>query len=183
MKQRAVRGVLLIMAVVAAGSRLSAQEEMKSPLLSPAWIVLQAVPGVSWTVLPAETHTALEWEVMPLIYSFGMNKNVSPWHVLFATPPERFAGSIELLCSAQFYPAALGDSHWGFSGQLLAHIPLIERGEYLGLNFGAARYAISGTSTTCVVCGAWTLFGFLHYNLKRSIDRDLWMHSIEFRFF
>jgi hypothetical protein len=183
MKLSAALCIIFVIAAVSAGPYANAQEEMKSPILNPAWIILQTIPGVSWTVLPAETHTALEWEFMPLLYSFGMNKNISPWHVLFATPPERFTGSIELLCSAQFYPSVIGNSHWGFSGQVLSHVPLVERGEYLGLNFGAARYFIASTPTNCVVCGAWTLFGFLHYNLKRSIDRDLWMHSIEFRFF
>ncbi len=183
MKRTVLSLVVLAIAAVIISPYVHAQDETTSRILNPAWLLLQAVPGVSWTVLPAETRTALEWEVMPLIYSFGMNKNVSPWHAIFATPPERFAGSIELLCTAQFYPAVLGNSHWGFSGQMLGHVPLIERGEYLGLNFGAARYSLAGTPTTCVVCGAWTLFGFLHYDLKRSIDRDLWMHSIEFRFF
>jgi hypothetical protein len=65
----------------------------------------------------------------------------------------------------------------------MAHLPLIEKGEYLGLNLGVARYNIGGISSNYIAGGFSTLFGFLHYNIKYSPSDEIWMHSIEFRFF
>jgi hypothetical protein len=150
---------------------------------SGSWFVLQAVPSYSWTSFPHETHFSFEWEATPLLYSFGMNKRVPRWHFFQVTQPERFAGSLEINISTQIYTKKISTSYWGFSGQFLTHFPLIEYGEYLGLNAGIARYTISGSSSTYLIGGFSTLFGFLHYTIKYSPADQIWMNSLEFRFF
>jgi hypothetical protein len=161
-----------------------ASQELKNRNgISKSWLIMQAVPSLSWTSFPMKTHFALEWEATPILYSFGMNRLDPRWHFFFASQPERFAGSIEFNVSAQLYMSKVGTSHWGFSGQLLAHLPLVERGEHLGLNLGAARYIIAGISSNYIIGGFSTLFSFLHYNIKYSPVDKIWMHSIEFRFF
>jgi hypothetical protein len=159
------------------------QEQGSRNSVSSTWLILQAIPSMTWTSLPAQTNFAFEWEATPVIYSFGMNKLDLPWHFLKVTQPERFAGSIEFNISTQLYTSKIGSSHWGFSGQLMIHLPLVERGEYVGLNLGIARYTIAGMSSTYLIGGISTLFGFLHYNIKYSPAEIIWMHSIEFRFF
>ena len=144
---------------------------------------MQAVPGVSWTCLPASTHFCFEWEATPVLYSWGMTKLDPPVHFFFVSPPERFSGSLEFNMTAQYYTSAIGTSHWGFSGQLLTHWPLVEKGEYLGLNLGVARYTIAGLPSNYLITGVSTLFGFIHYNIKYNPADAIWMHSIEFRFF
>jgi hypothetical protein len=162
---------------------MAAQEYEQRSGVSNSWLIMQAVPGVSWTCFPAQTHFAFEWEATPVLYSLGMTKLDPPLHFFFVTQPERFAGSVEFNISTQLYTSQVGASHWGFSGQLLAHLPLVEHGEYVGLNLGVARYNIAGTSSNYIVGGFSTLFGFLHYNVKLSPADKIWMHSIEFRFF
>ena len=151
--------------------------------VSDLWLLMQAVPSVSWTCFPAHTRFAFEWEATPVLYSWGMTKLDPPFHFFFVNQPERFAGSVELNVSTQLYTSRIGTSHWGFSGQMLAHVPLMEHGEYLGFNTGIARYNIAGLSSNYIVGGFSTLFGFLHYNIKYSPAGEIWMHSIEFRFF
>jgi hypothetical protein len=112
-----------------------------------------------------------------------MTKLDPPFHCFFVTQPERFTGSVEFNITTQLYTSKIGASHWGFSGQLLVHLPLIEHGEYAGMNLGAARYNIAGISSNYIVGGFSTLFGFLHYNIKYSPADKIWMHSIELRFF
>ena len=163
--------------------RAAAQNYEQHSGISTSWLIMQAVPGVSWTRFPAQTRFSFEWETTPVLYSWGMTKLDPPLHFFFVTQPERFAGSIELNISTQLYTYTVGTSHWGFSGQLLAHLPLVERGEYVGLNLGIARYTIAGASSNYLVGGISTLFGFLHYNIKYSPADEIWMHSIEFRFF
>jgi hypothetical protein len=112
-----------------------------------------------------------------------MNKHDPLWHFFQVTQPERFAGSIEFIVSTQLYTSKVGTSHWGFSGQCLAHLPLVEYGEYIGLNLGVARYTIAGMSSNYIIGGFSTFFGFLHYNIKFSPSEKIWMNTIEFRFF
>ena len=163
--------------------KTTAQEHEQRSGISNSWLLMQAVPSVSWTCFPAQTHFSFEWEATPVLYSWGMTKLDPPLHFFFVTQPERFAGSIEFNISAQLFTRQVGANHWGFSGQLMAHLPLVEYGEYLGLNLGVARYTNAALSTNYVVGGFSTLFGFLHYNIKYSPADEIWMHSIEFRFF
>jgi hypothetical protein len=151
--------------------------------LSTTWAILQTVPSLTWVAFPGQTHFAFEWEATPVLYSFGMNKLDPPLHFFLVNQPERFAGSLELNVSAQLYTNKIGTHRWGFSGQLLAHLPLVQKGEYLGLNAGVARYAITGAPSNYLVAGFSTLFGFVHFNVKYSPGSDIWMDSIEFRFF
>jgi hypothetical protein len=161
----------------------TAQEHEQRSGISNSWLLMQAVPSVSWTSFPEQTRFAFEWEATPVLYSWGMTKLVRPLHFFFVTQPERFAGSVEFNISTQLYTSPVGISHWGFSGQLLAHVPLVEYGEYGGMNLGVARYNIAGISSNYIIGGFSTLFGFLHYNIKYSPADKIWMHSIEFRFF
>ena len=181
---RLVVRFLVFSSLMLAGSTASiAQDSTQSSSGATAWLILQAIPSLSWTTTPAETNFAFEWEVAPVLYSWGMTRLVSPWHFFFVNQPERFAGSLELVVSGQAYVSRIAGGHTGLSGQLLSHFPLIEKGEYLGLNLGAARYRFGGTYSTFGVAGISTLFGFLHYNIKYSPADRIWMNSIEFRFF
>ena len=162
---------------------VASQEKESRNGISWSWATLQAVPSLSWTSFPTKTQFSLEWEITPVLYSFGMNKLDPRWHLFFVTQPERFAGSIEFNISTQLYPYKVRTGYWGFSGQLLAHLPLVERGEHLGLNLGAAHYIIDGSASNYFIVGFSTLFGFLHYNVKYSPAESIWMHSIEFRLF
>jgi hypothetical protein len=178
------RFILLIGIIVLLSlPKAAAQDHEKAGGISQSWLIMQTVPSVTWTCFPAQTHFAFEWEATPVLYSWGMTKLDPPFHFFFVTQPERFAGSVEFTITTQLYTSKIGTSHWGFSGQLLAHLPVVEYGEYAGLNFGVARYNIAGISSSYVVGGFSTLFGFLHYNIKYSPADKIWMHSIEFRFF
>jgi hypothetical protein len=166
------------------GNQSAISQEQTHPIsVSGAWLLMQAIPTLTWASLPSQTNFAFEWEATPVIYSFGMNKLDPPWHFLKVTQPERFAGSIEFNISTQLYTSKIGSGHWGFSGQLLAHLPLVERGEYAGINLGVAYYSIAGISSNFLIGGFSTLFGFLHYNIKYSPADVIWMHSLEFRIF
>jgi len=175
--------LLIGMMFLVGWQKATAQEHEQRSGISDSWLIMQAVPSISWTSFPAKTHFSFEWEATPVLYSWGMTKLDPPLHFFFVTQPERFAGSVEFNISTQLYTSQIETSHWGFSGQLLAHLPLVEHGEYLGLNFGVARYNIAGATSNYIVGGFSTLFGFLHYNIKFSPVNKIWMHSIEFRFF
>lgn len=128
--------ILFGLAHLASWQKAVAQGNEQQSGISNLWLLMQAIPSISWTRFPAQTHFSFEWEATPMLYSWGMTKLDPPLHFFFVTQPERFAGTIEFNISTQLYTNQVRTSHWGFSGQLLAHLPLVECGEYLGLNLG-----------------------------------------------
>lgn len=163
---------------------LQAQEQLgERPSGLDTWLGLQAIPSMMVISHPGDIPFAFEWEATPVLYSFGMTKLVSPWHSFRVVPPARFTGSIELKVTGQISTRKTGSSYFGSSAQLIGHIPLLERGEYLGLNVGVAKYAFAGSSPWFKVVGVSTLFGFIEFNFKHSSDPTIWMGTIEFRFF
>ena len=175
---------LIVIAFLLPSSNLLAQTDQgQRPDPVGSWLVLQAIPNLMVISHPSDIPFAFEWEAAPVLYSFGMTKLVSPWHFFRVVPPERFTGSIELKLTGQISTRKTGSSYFGSSAQLIGHIPLIERGEYLGLNVGVAKYAFAGTSPWFKVIGISTLFSFIEFNFKQSDHPSMWMGTIEFRFF
>jgi hypothetical protein len=162
---------------------LAQSEQGQRPNSFGSWLELQAIPNLMVISHPASMPFAFEWEATPLLYSFGMTSLVSPWHAFRVVPPARFTGSIELKVTGQISTRKTGSSYFGSSAQLIGHIPLIERGEYLGLNVGVAKYAFAGSSPWFKVVGISTLFSFVELNFKQSDEPKIWMGTIEFRFF
>jgi hypothetical protein len=148
-----------------------------------SWLELQAVPSFVLTSRSGESAFGFQWGATPLLYSFGMTRLISPWHSFIVEPPARFTGSIELFTTGQINTTKIGNSYFAGSVQLLGHIPLIERGEYLALNLGAARYSYGDWSSSYGVLGVSTLFGFVNFNLKHGVRNADWMGSFEIRFF
>jgi hypothetical protein len=182
MRIRYAHTALLFFALLV-GSRTASSQQTDQPGEYSAWLPYQALPNLMIISHPGDIPFAFEWEATPILYSFGMNREVSPWHFIKVVQPARFTGSIELKLTGQISTRKTGTSYFGSSVQLIGHIPLIERGEYFGLNVGVAKYAFGGFSPWFKVVGVSTLFGFLEFNVKQSSDPEMWMGTVEFRFF
>ncbi len=181
---QALHAFLLMSATaVALPSLADAQDSTGTVSVSTGWNIDQAIPGMSWTSHPGGTNFALEWEATPVLYSFGISKLVSPWKFFFVRPPARFTGSVELIVAGQVYTSRFNGTHTGASVTLLGHVPLIEYGEDLGLNLGAARHWIAGLPEDFAVAGVSVLFGFLEYNIRCAPRDHLWIHQIAVRMF
>lgn len=172
---------LFILTALLASSAFSQDRPSQDKLST--WLTWQLVPSFTVTSTPTQAPFGLEWEATPLLYSFGISRLVSPWYTFIVEPTARFSGSVEVVVTGQFYPYKLGSSHFGYSAQLLGHIPLIERGEHLALNVGLAKYRIGNEYPLFKVVGVSTLFGFVHINLKQSSSPSIWMGSFEIRIF
>lgn len=176
-------GAVAVLVAIALCSPSSLSQETRSDARFSSWLPFQALPNITVTSYADYSALGFEWEATPLLYSFGMTSLISPWYSFIVELPARFTGSIELVTTGQFNTAKVGSSYFAGSVQLLGHIPLIERGEYLALNIGLARYFDGGSSPSYAVAGISTLFGILHVNVKRSLKPVGWMGSVEFRFF
>lgn len=147
------------------------------------WLPLQLIPTMTLYNDPVRANFGFEWEVTPLLYSFGMNDQISPWYSFIVEPTARFVGSVELSVAGQVFTTKLGRSYFASSGQLMGYIPLSERGEHLTLNLGAAAYRIQNQTRVFAVVGVSSFFGILHFNLKHAGGPSTWIGSLEFRIF
>jgi len=148
-----------------------------------AWLPYQAIPNLTFYSGAPNSAFGFEWELAPVLYSFGMNKQISPWYFFIVEPPGRFTGSIELTIAVQTFTRKVGSSYFGLSGTVMGFVPLIERGEHLTLNLGVSVYRVGERTPVFGVVGLSTLFGIVHLNLKHSPPENIWITSLEWRVF
>jgi hypothetical protein len=111
------------------------------------WVLLQTVPSITYYEDRNESDSrikfGLQWQVIPLSYSFSTNKYVSPISSFFIRPVKRFSGSAELFFQPEFIPGNFkyaGLKRFMFKTGLRVIIPAAHRGEYLSFSLGAGYY-------------------------------------------
>lgn len=179
---RPFRIVLAFVVAVLACAPVSAQAPQNADKFS-TWLPYQAIPSLSLYSGAPNSAFGFEWEITPLLYSLGMNKQISPFYFFIVEPPGRFTGSIELNFAVQAFTRKIGSSYFGLSGTVMGFIPLIERGEHLTLNVGMSVYRVGGGTPVFGVLGVSTLFGIVHLNVKHSPPQRIWITSLEWRVF
>lgn len=173
----------LVLGLIALG-HLSAQGQApQNANKFTTWLPYQAIPNLTFYTGKPNSAFGFEWEVTPVLYSFGMNKQISPWYSFIVEPPGRFTGSVELNFAVQTFTQKVGSSYFGFSGTIMGFVPLIERGEHLTLNIGASVYNVGNDRPVFGVVGVSTLFGIVHLNVKFSPPKKTWITSLEWRVF
>jgi len=173
---------ILIILVVCFVSRAKSQPDDEPGRIG-VWLPLQLIPNLTWYSSTPLSGFGFEWEATPILYTFGMNKQISPWYSFIIEPTARFTGSIELVFAGQLFTTKMGSSYFAASGHLMGTIPLIERGEHLTLNIGVGAYSVANQTRVFKVAGISTLFGIVHFNLKHSDNPTTWISSLEFRIF
>lgn len=175
--------IILFLLIFIASTSSFSQIRGESPLLKwTSWALLQAIPSPTFFEDRNETNSALkfglEWQVIPVSYSFSHNKFVSPLSFFHIKPVKRFSGSAEV-----FYDPSLVTGNFKysslkkFSSKLGARfiIPVAQRGEYLCFSIGAGYYMQNRTSGekfngVTYEAGIYSFFGMLglkfNYNQK-----------------
>jgi len=147
------------------------------------WLPFQVLPNLTLVSSSPLSGFGFEWEFTPLLYTFGMNDQISPWYSFIIEPAARFTGSLELVIAGQVFTTKIGGSYFAASGHLMGTVPLIERGEHLTLNLGIGAYRIADETRIFKVAGISTLFGMVHFNVKHAEKPTTWITSLEFRIF
>ncbi|WP_437906337.1 hypothetical protein WME95_50510 [Sorangium sp. So ce327] len=127
-----------------------------------AWLLVQLVPNSELWLEPGEARFGFRWQVTPLLYSFGINRKLSPWRAFIAEPLTRHAGSIELFGSPGYVarPGALAD-RWVIRSGVRAYFPLLDGGDYLSCSLGGSALVARGHVAASYEAGVYTLFGAL----------------------
>lgn len=104
------------------------------------WAVLQLVPSPEVLEWNGAARFAARWQLTPILYSFGINRKLSPWRSFVVEPMVRHSGSIELHLSPEIVagPLAAGTDRWVLRGGLRSYFPLLARGDYLSGSAGGS---------------------------------------------
>lgn len=111
------------------------------------WLATQLVPSPQWFLLDHDgLRFGMRWQATPVLYSFGINRKLSPWRWFIVEPYVRQSGSIELFCSPEYVNlGSIGYPSWLFRTGVRGYFPLWQHGEYLSAS-GAASYTTMGAA-------------------------------------
>ncbi|MEO5729472.1 MAG: hypothetical protein ABI134_33540 [Byssovorax sp.] len=146
------------------------------------WAALQLVPSPEIVVDGGTIRIGASWQITPLLYSFGINRKLSPWRSFVVEPIVRHAGSIELYVA----PEVLGGSFPSYADRwigrvgLRSYFPLIARGEALSLALGGSLLRTRGTTGMGLDVGLHTLGGLFGLRVGYSPTPGVRMTTIAF---
>ncbi len=129
-----------------------------------AWLLLQLVPSPELAVGDDGAAFGLRWQVVPLLYSFGIDRRLSPFRAFVVEPLVRSSGSLELFVAPEYL--AIDESvsrRFGFRAGLRATFPVIEKGDYLSVSLGTSYARFAERESASYQVGAYLLFGFLGF--------------------
>lgn len=110
---------------------------------------------------------SLAWQVTPILYSFGVNRRVSPWRFLVVDPLARLSGSIELHFSPEWMPAA-PETNLFYRTGFRTTLPLHQHGEYVAVMAGASYSRFEGRGGVVFEGGLSLLFGTIGLVVSHS---------------
>jgi hypothetical protein len=154
--------------------------------LTLSWALTQLVPSPELGWGDGGAVFGLRWQLVPLLYSFGIDRRLNPFRAFVVEPLVRTSGSLELFIAPEYL--AIDDSvarRFGFRVGVRAHFPLIEHGDYLSVSLGTAYVRFAERESASYQFGAYLLFGFI--GLEQSIVPGLkdarWIGTLNVRFF
>jgi hypothetical protein len=157
------------------------------PYPTSLWLGAQLIPSPEWIFRnDGGSRFGMRWQVTPLLYSFGINKRLSPWRYFIAEPIVRQNGSIELFFTPEWVRLTDNFSNnWLFRGGLRLYFPLYRYGEYLSGSLSTSYYNYNGQQGISYEGGIYIFFGILGLQATYSPDMSEapWILTLRLRFF
>ena len=155
------------------------------PRLRLPWLILQALPSPGMAIGERGVHGTMSWQVTPLLYSWAMDKRLSPWRTFVVEPLVRQSGSVELFLSPEYLGRGQAEYNWGFRAGVRAYFPITERGDGLSWSLGASAIWFLDEPGASFDAGIYTLFGSLGLLVSVSpwLSDNLVQTSLRVRFF
>lgn len=155
------------------------------PQVRGTWLVLQAIPSPGLAFGERGVHGTMTWQVTPLLYSWSLDRRLSPLRFFVVEPLVRQSGSVELFVSPEYVGRGLGEANYGFRAGARAYFPLTERGDGLSFSLGAsARWFVDEPGVSFDV-GLYTLFGGLGLlvTVSPGFEDNLVQSALRIRYF
>lgn len=150
------------------------------------WGVAQLIPSPEWISIGDEFNFGMRWQITPLLYSFGMNKKLSPWRYFITDPLARQSGSAEVFFSPEYLniEEKLKDK-WLFRSGLRIYIPIWQKGEYASLSLASSYYNFNGRNGISYEAGIYLFAGILGFQTTYSpkFTNSEWIFTIRLRYF
>jgi hypothetical protein len=151
-----------------------------------AWALTQLVPSPELAFGSEGAAFGLRWQLTPILWSFGIDRRLSPIRAFVVEPLVRTSGSLELFVAPEYL--AIDDRvsrRFGFRTGVRAHFPLIEKGDYLSVSVGAAYAWFGERESASYQLGAYFLFGFLGFeeSFLPALDEARFVTTLNVRFF
>jgi hypothetical protein len=165
-----------------------AADTATEPAIRPtlAWGITQLVPSPEIAAGGGAARFGVRWQLTPVLYSWGMNRKLSPWRFFVVEPLTRQSGSIELYFTPEylFYGRTLGEGLIARTG-IRSYFPLLERGDYLSVSVGASHVYFDGKNGAAVEGGVYALYGTVGVEVtySPSIEPAEWIATLRIRYF
>jgi hypothetical protein len=154
---------------------------------TPLWLAMQLLPSPETAFGDGSARFGLRRQITPLLYSFGINRRLSPWRFFVVEPFVRQSGSIEAFFSPEYI--ALGGDFWNrvlFRSGVRSYFPIVAKGEYLSVSVAASYVGIhDGPSGAAIEGGIYALFGVVGAQLtySPSFRAAEWIATLRVRYF
>jgi hypothetical protein len=150
------------------------------------WGVSQLIPSPEWITTSYRAKFGMRWQITPLLFSFGMNKKLSPWKYFMVSPLSRQSGSAEIFITPEYLniEKKLKDK-WLFRSGVRIYLPLWQKGEYASLSVAASYYNFNGQNGISYEGGLYLFAGILGFQTTYSPDfiNSEWIFTIRLRYF
>jgi len=157
------------------------------PYPSVLWIATQFIPSPELVNTDGNgIRFGLRWQVTPLLYSFGINRRLSPWRMFVVEPLTRQNGSLEWFLSPEWLNlTGRFETNWLFRSGFRAYFPLYRYGEYLSASLSASYYNFNGQQGVSYESGIYIFFGILGIQATYSPDMSgaPWLFTLRLRYF
>jgi len=151
------------------------------------WLATQLLPSPELAFSSGGApRFGLRWQVTPFLYSFGVDRRVSPFRAFVVEPLLRTSGSLELFVSPEYLSLDGGISdRFGFRSGVRAYFPMIEKGDYLSVSLGTAYVRFGEQESVSYQFGAYILFGFLGFeqSFLPGLGAARFVSTLQLRFF
>lgn len=140
------------------------------PTPTAPWLAGNLVPAPGLAVDgDGQVRGLLGWRVSPLVYAFATHPRVRPVHVLVVPPFARYAGSLALDLGLEW---VVGERLLG-RATFETMLPVVRRGEYLAVSFGAGALAFGERTRGVATAGVHVLYGVVGLRVLASPDGPL----------
>jgi hypothetical protein len=127
--------------------------------LTLTWAITQLIPSPELAFGAEGPLFGLRWQVTPFLYSFGIDRRLSPVRAFVVEPLVRTSGSLEVFFAPEYL--AFEGQRFGFRTGVRAFFPVVERGDYVSVSLGAAYAWFGEREGASYQAGVYLLFGFL----------------------
>jgi hypothetical protein len=138
------------------------------------WAVTQLLPSPGLRIRTKDGDVAftLRWQLTPLLWSFGVRDEVTPWRSLVVEPLVRYGGSVELFVAADYVGRGYIEDRFGFRGGMRIYVPLLQHGENLAFSLGASYSYLAERHGLGLEAGVYVLYGVLGLQVQYTPPID-----------